>query len=185
MSWRIKLKDVISSFLKGCSFCSGMLFVLFFLLFILKSFIGFNRLSNLKNAFFLSPSPDKNLVENLKELASTGHIISFDSLFIQTLTYYDSLITILVGILGITIAGAFFYIKQNSEDKSREYLEKGLKIFLETKEFDEQIQQSISNQLDNQLEDIPKTLDKISILESKISSLEESQKTSNEEILIS
>ena len=171
------LKKYIEKFCQGFFWTSGGIFcVLIFGFFGLKFFVGFDRLENFKNSFFVpKPLNDKDF-EKIGGLIESGKIVSFDSLFTQTLAYYDTIITVLIGILGVVVAGAFLYIKFGSEEKSKEYATKHIDNFLKTQDFDDKFKKNVNERVDNWGEDIIKGFNRIKKLESKVASLEEEAK---------
>ena len=170
------VKKFFQGFVQGFGFLSGAIFCLSILFFIFKFFWGWNRLEKFKNSFFITPQLNEKEIEQIRDLVGSGKIISFDSLFTQTLAYYDTIITVLIGILGIVVAGAFIYIKFGSEEKSKEHAKKYIDSFLETKKFHDIVKGTIDNKVDEWGEDLSNGFDKIRKLEAKISSLEEDVK---------
>ena len=169
-------KKYVEKFLQGFCVLSGALFCLFIAFLTLKFFVGWSRIENFKNSFFVTPQLNDTDLEKIKSLIESGKIISFDSLFTQTLAYYDTIITVLIGILGIVVAGAFIYIRSGSEEKNKEYAKKHIDSFLETKTFHDIVKENINNKVDEWGEDVSGGFDKIKKLESKVSSLEEDAK---------
>ena len=115
-------------------------------------------------------------MEKIKTLIELRKIISFDSLFTQTLAYYDTIITVLIGILGIVVAGTLIYIKYGSEEKNKEHTKKHVDNFLETKRFHDMVKKEIDNTVNEWGEDKFSGFEKIKKLESRVSSLEEDAK---------
>ena len=170
------LKKYTEKFCQGFFWTAGAMLCVLIGFLILKFFIGLDRLKIFKNSFFVSqPLSDKDF-EKIGGLVESDKIISFDSLFTQTLAYYDTIITVLIGILGITVAGAFLYIKFGSEEKSKEYATKHIDNFLTTKNFHDALKQTINEEVNIWGEDITRGFDRIKKLEDKVDSLKEETK---------
>ena len=166
----------LEKFFQGFCLLSGALFCSFVSFLILKFFVGWNRIENFKNSFFITPRLNDKDLGKIKDLLESGKVISFDSLFTQTLAYYDTIITVLIGILGIVVAGAFIYIKSGSEEKNKKHAKKHIDSFLETKVFHDIVKKGIHHNVDEWGEDISKGFDQIRKLDSRVSSLEEDAK---------
>lgn len=170
-------------FCQGFAVAAGAIFCLAVTFFILAFFMGFDRLKNVKSSFFMTSSLDEKDFEKIRHLVESKKIISFDSIFTQTLSYYDTIITFLIGILGVAVAGAFIYIKGGSDEKNKEHAKKHINSFLETKRFNDIVENSISNKVNEWGEDATSGFEKIKQLERKVSSLEEdSKKDANKKI---
>ena len=167
---------IIKSFTQGFFFLSGAVFLFFVIFLVLKGFLGLDRLTNLKSSFFVSKPLKEQEFVILKKFIESEKVISFDSLFTQTLYYYDTLVTILMGLLGIVVAGAFIYIKYGSEEKNKEHAKMHINNFLKTKDFDDLINRSTDKHIDIWAEDITRGFDRIEKLEGRVSSLEEDSK---------
>ncbi len=170
-------------FCQGFCFLSGALFCSFIAFFALKHFVGWNRIESFKNSFFIAPQLSGKEMEKIKDLIEAGKVISFDSLFTQTLAYYDTIITVLIGVLGIFVAGSFIYIKVGSEEKNKEHAKQHIDSFLKTKAFHDSIKKDISNKVNEWGEDISGEFDKIGKLEKRVFSLEESAKKGADETI--
>ena len=172
---KTRVKQALNFIMQGFFWSSGAMLALFILFFVFKGVLGLDRLAAFKNSFFISSAPEEqDITKKLNELAEFGRITSLDSLFTQTLAYYDTLITILVGILGVAVAGAFFYIRSASLEKSKEYAEKHVDNFLETQKFNNKVREFAGRHADSWAEDLTQGFERISKLEERISSLEES-----------
>ncbi len=174
------LKKYTEKFCQGFFWTLGSILVLivvsFIVFTILSCFNILDRLTNLKHSFFATPELSEQDLNKINNLIGSEKIISFDSLFTQTLAYYDTIITVLIGILGITVAGAFIYIKSVSEEKNKEYAKKHIDSFLTTKKFHDTIKQTVNEQVDTWGEDITRGFDRIKKLESRVDSLKDETK---------
>lgn len=175
------IKFIPRFFVKGFVFSSGVVFLFFILFLVFKFLFGLDRLKILKNSFFLPESLQEQDYIVLKTFIEKGRIVSFDSIFTQTLSYYDALITILIGLLGIVVAGAFFYIKTASEEKNKEYAKTHTDNFFKTIEFKNLFDSSIKKQIEEWGEDITEGFDRIKRLEERVFSLEEDSKKGSDE----
>ena len=144
-------------------------------------FVGWDRLASIKDSFFISDSLLKEDItnKNLEELIRLNKILPFDSIFTQTLAYYDTIITILIGLLGIIAAISFIFIKYNSEEKSKEHIEKYVDNFFDTQRFNEIITRNIGKDYSLLAEDVYGSLEN---MEEIISSLSESITESNKDM---
>ena len=182
---------VLKIFIQGFFWFSGALFAFLILFFIIKQFLGFDRLGDLKNSLFASTSlKTQELGMSLKELIAMGKVISFDSFFTQTLAYYDTIITILIGILGIVVAGAFLYIRYTSQEKSEEYARAHIDNFLAKKDFNDQVMKYVDKKVNDKVnddwgEDIGKSLEEVrelnQRLNERVSLLEEESRAGADE----
>ena len=179
------MKEVAKHFFTQAFFYLGCAtFALFILFFVFKGSLGFDRLVALKNSFVVCGMLEKQDADKkLSELVEAGRIVSQDSLFTQTLAYYDTLITILVGILGVAVAGAFFYIRSASLEKSKEHAERYVNNFLESQKFNDKVKEFAESQADSWAEDATQGFERISELQERISSLEEGAKRNMDESL--
>lgn len=180
MNWKLQIA-------KGALLSVGFVGLILILFFILKSFIGIDRLSQVKGFFFITePIIDSKTLTDLENLGVLDKILPFHSIFTQTLAYYDTIITVLIGILGVVIAIAFVYIKYNSEEKSKEHAEKYIKNYLKTINFRDTVEKMtktvVKDRIESWGEDITKGFERIKELERKVDSLEEDRKESNESI---
>ena len=179
MNWKLQIA-------KGALFSLSFMASIFILCFVTKAFIGMDRLSEIKGSFFTSEPLDSKTMMDLKKLGVSDKIIPFHSIFTQTLAYYDTIITILIGILGVVIAIAFVYIKYNSEEKSKEHAEKYIENYLKTTNFRDTVEKTtetiVKDRTESWGEDMTKGFERIKELEKKIASLEEDRKESNESI---
>ena len=78
-----------------------------------------------------------------------------------------------MGILGVAVAGAFFYIRSASLEKSQEYAERHVDNFLESQKFSDEVKRFANSQADSWAEDITQGFERISEFKERISSLEE------------
>ncbi len=186
MNWKLQIA-------KGALLSVGLIGSILVVFFIFKGFIGIDRLLEIKGFFFTTEPIDSETIMNLKKLGTSDKILPFNSIFTQTLAYYDTIITILIGILGVVIAIAFVYIKYNSEEKSREHAEKYMENYLKTTSFrdmvEEMAEKIAKDRIESWGEDITKGFERIEQLEKnveqikrKVASLEEDRKESNESL---
>lgn len=175
MNWK-------KTFVSGFFWSAGMIFSILIVFFVFKFFIGLDRLSTIKGFFFVDTPIDNETMMNLEKFGILDKIIPFNTIFIQTLDYYDTIIQILVGLLAVVVAGAFFYIRYSSEEKSREYAEKYIDNYLATKEFHDKIEGAIKDQTNEWGEDMTKGFERIEKIEGRVTSLEEDRKKSNESL---
>ena len=88
MNWKLQIA-------KGALLSVGFIGSILVVFFIFKGFIGIDRLSEIKGFFFTTEPIDSETIMNLKKLGTSDKILPFNSIFTQTLAYYDTIITIL------------------------------------------------------------------------------------------
>jgi len=183
------MKDYfITGIYKGFGLAAAIIFSFLAVMVLLKFFGFYDRLNFFVNRYGLLNDGHINSdhLPQIKKLLEEGIIFSVDEVFIQTLSYYDILITFLIGILGVVGAIAFFYIKGSSEEKAKEYAKKSTEGYFKTLEFDKTIKDKVDGVFDSgyaeSFEGISAKIDKldkfIKSIEDRLKSLEES----NEEI---
>lgn len=137
-----------------------------------------------KYLFIGHSSFDPNEPITIQELITNNAIIPTDTILTQTLDYYDTLIALLVSILGVVSFIAFFYIKGKSEDKAKEFAKMHTETYagnyLKTTEFQKQVTQDIKNVFKDsygkEFHEVPKTVQThealICLMDTRLKSIE-------------
>ena len=146
------MRKFVSGVYQGCGIFLSLTCASFFILFLLKILGFYDKADFFIDKYILSgrKNMDANQLDTFKKLIENDTIISADTIFSQTLEYYDTLITFLVAILGVVGAIAFFYIKGSSEEKAKEYAKKSTSDYFNTVSFDKLVQNKINDTLDSE-----------------------------------
>ncbi len=165
------MESVMNRFLKGI--IQGLGIVIVLLLFsIFIAGLGVYVLkpqSDFTSKYILCPSiktpamqvPPKSVT--IEQLLAEGKIIPANEITNSIIGYYNSLITILVTLLGLNAVIAYFYIKGTTEDKVEEKVAKTVQIIFKSQEF--------HNKLEQQMVKVAE--DKVTEHETRIGNLEE------------
>ncbi len=165
----------------GC-FLGTLLFLFCFFVIFSTSFQ--ESISSINGVFFgtskqsLSPSERFHLIE----LIDNGHVIRAESIISDLSSYYESVINILVTLVGILGVIAFMYVKafstEKAEEASKMAAEKTATTYLESKRFnDENIKyideslKSVKSSLKQLYEDSTSKFEDIDDIETKFNEL--------------
>ena len=140
-------KDFQKGFYYSAGICVAVIFA-----FVIIVMLCTIKIDSIKDVYFLSKDLNLNLLSEkeqnlLHSLIRKNHVISADTIYTQTLAYYDTLITVLVSILGLVAGLAFFYVRFISQEKTEEYIEKIVKQNFETKKFADSVKDGIQDTL--------------------------------------
>lgn len=161
----------MNKFLKGIIHGLGVVMVLLLFSIFIAAFGIYilNPQNDFSTKYILCPSiqvqttqaPKKTVT--IEQLLAEGKIIPANEISNGIIGYYNTLITILVTLLGLNAVIAYFYIKGTTEDKVEEKVDKTVQIIFTSQDF--------YNKLDRQLSKIAG--DEVAEHEKRIGNLEE------------
>jgi len=113
-------------------------------------------------------------------MIAKGKLISASDIFEQTLSFYDTIIAILLGILGLVVALVILFIWKRSKDELDEQVNHAVSSFLTEKIAGKTLLDKV---MDDKIAEyqLDKAAEKISQLESKSSKIEEEVESLNSE----
>jgi uncharacterized membrane protein YgaE (UPF0421/DUF939 family) len=159
-----KFAVIISSVIVG--FLGGILFF---------ELIMFDRMDYFRNKYILDlPVSGTNLKNAINQLVASGKLIPIHEILNQTISYYDTIITILVAMLGAVVALAFISIRMTSSDEIKEAVAEELIIKFDERKFIESTHSSIRDIIQRDLgQDLSSFAEKVNILEEKVSYIDD------------
>jgi len=119
---------------------------------------------------------DPKQARTLNELVSKGLVISASDLYNDTLSFYSTLISWLIGILGISGIVAFIYIRGKSKEEAEEQATKAVDQYFGRLDTHNMLAEKVELEVDVQVEPIRKSLENledIALLKTAVKKLEE------------
>ncbi len=100
-------------------------------------------------------------IKTLNQLISKGIVISASDLYNDTIAFYSTLITWLIGILGISGIIGFIYVRSKSREEAEHEAEKAVDNYFAKQSVHDMLDNKIKSEVDNQLEDVKKDLESL------------------------
>lgn len=87
----------------------------------------------------------------IKKYIAQGKILPANEITNSVIGYYNSLITFLVALLGISAVSAYFYIKGTTDDKVEEKVSLGVKRYFESQQFKSEMVKCVNDEFKDRL----------------------------------
>ena len=155
------MKDFKSGFFKGLGFLLSISIVAILVLAVYSHYPCFHY----RNAFLpkddIKISLNELQTKTLNQLISKGIVISASDLYNDTLAYYNTLITWLIGILGLSGFFGYLYLRGTGKEDAEKEAEKAVENYCAKQSAHTLLESKIAAEVDSQVEPIKESLEQL------------------------